>query len=113
MDITAPPFMSEPTVVTTLFHNSSKAEAEVDFRGLLDLEPLNNTTQERPYRKMNSIMNHLVPCGERKLSKGACIVPPLSSDFVRNLVTELEDLLPEVPRSCCTILLFKFFKPDA
>lgn len=112
MGISAPPFMSEPAVITTLFHNGSQAEAEPIFKGLLDLEPLKNTTQERPYEKLNSLMNHLVPYGGRKLSKGACFVPPLSPDFVRSLITELRELHLRVPGSNRTILLFEFFKPD-
>ncbi|KAL8724791.1 MAG: hypothetical protein Q9166_007748 [cf. Caloplaca sp. 2 TL-2023] len=113
MGITAPPFMSELAVVTTLFHNGNSSEAEVVFKGLLDLQPLRNTTQERPYREMNSIMNHLVPSGGRRLSKGASFVPPLSPDFVRSLIGELQELHSRVRGSPRTILLFEFFKPDA
>ncbi|KAL8703408.1 MAG: hypothetical protein Q9201_003411 [Fulgogasparrea decipioides] len=112
MGITAPPFMSEPAVVTTVFHNGGIAEAEAVFRGLLDLQPLRNTTQERPYKTVNSMMNHLVSYGGRKLSKGASFVPPLSSDFVRSLIAKLQDLHSRVPGSQRSVLLFEFFKPD-
>lgn len=113
MGITAPPFMDEPAVVTTLFHNGRQADAEKVFSGLLALQPLRNTTQERPYREMNSMMNHLVPYGGRKLSKGASFVPPISPDFVRSLIAKLQELHHKVPGSPRSILLFEFFKPDA
>lgn len=110
--ITTPPFMGEPAVVTTLFHNGDMATAENLFKGLLDLRPLRNTTQEQPYEKVNSLANHLVPYGGRKLSKGACFVPPLSPAFARSLMNELQELHSRVPSSKRTILLFEFFKPD-
>lgn len=112
LGITQPPFMQEIAIATTVFHNGSQAEAEVVFKGLLDLKPLRNTTQERPYSKMNSMMNPFVPYGGRKLSKGACFVPPLSTEFVRTLIKELQDLHSKVPGSLRSILLFEFFKPD-
>ncbi|KAL9002134.1 MAG: hypothetical protein Q9188_004926, partial [Gyalolechia gomerana] len=113
MGITAPPFMNEPAAVTTLFHNGSASEAEAVFKRLLDLQPLRNTTQERPYRELNSIMNHLVPYGGRKLSKGASFVPRLSADFVRSLIARLQELHSKVRGSPRSILLFEFFSPDA
>ena len=112
LGITAPPFMDEPAVVTTLFHNGNAKAAEAVFRGLLNLGPLKNTTAERPYEKMNSMMNHLVPYGGRKLSKGACFVPPLSPDFVRTLIAQLCELHQDIPGSFRSILLFEYFKPD-
>ena len=112
LGITQPPFMQEVAIATTLFHNGSQAEAEVVFKGLLELEPLRNTTQERPYSKMNSMMNHFVPYGGRKLSKGACFVPLLSADFVLTLIKGLQDLHSKVPGSLRSILLFEFLKPD-
>lgn len=113
LGITQPPFMQEIGIATTLFHNGNEAEAEVVFKGLLELEPLRKTTQEQPYRKMNSMMNHSVPYGGRKLSKGACFVPPLSADFARTLIKGLQALHSQVPGSVRSIILFEFFKPDA
>ena len=68
MGVTAPPFMKEPAIVTTLFLNGKEQRAKAGFKGLLHLEPLKDTTKERTYRKMNGMMNHLVPYGGRKLS---------------------------------------------
>ncbi|KAL8939700.1 MAG: hypothetical protein Q9216_003214 [Gyalolechia sp. 2 TL-2023] len=112
MGITAPPFMKEPAAITTLFHNGNKSEAELVFKRLLDLGPLKNTTQERPYREMNSVMNHAVPYGGRKLSKGASFMPRLSPDFVRSLIARLKELHSKVAGSSRSILLFEFFCPQ-
>lgn len=57
LGVTMPPFMTEPAVVATVFHNGSQGTAERIFKPLLDLQPLKNTTQERPYREMNGMMN--------------------------------------------------------
>lgn len=113
MAITAPPFMNEIAAVTTLFHNGSKAEAEAIFKRLLDLQPLRNSTQERPYPELNGIMNHLVPYGGRKFSKGASFVTPISPEFIRSLISRLKDLHSKVRGSNRTTLLFEFFNPEA
>lgn len=112
LGITQPPFIQEIAIATTVFHNGNQAEAEVVFKGLLDLKPLRDTTQERPYSKMNSMMNPFVPYGGRKLTKGASFVPLLSADFARTLIKELQDLHSKVPGSLRSVLLFEFFKPD-
>lgn len=108
LGVTKPPFMAEPAVVATVFHNGSRNTAERVFQPLLDLQPLKNTTQERPYREMNGVMNHAVGYGGRKLSKGACFVPRLSADFVRSLIVDLQTLHQAVPGSQRSILLFEF-----
>ena len=113
MGVTSPPFLKEPAVVATVFHNGPKDEAERIFQPLMDLQPLKNTTQQRPYRETNGMMNHAVDYGGRKLSKGACFVPPLSADFVRTLIKDQEALHREVPGSKKSILLFEFFNPEA
>ena len=112
LGVTAPPFMREPAVVATVFHNGSYVDAERIFKPLLDLQPLKNTAQERPYREVNGMMNHAVPYGGRKLSKGVCFVPRLSADFVRSLIVDMQQLHRTVPGSRRTILLFEFFHPE-
>lgn len=112
LGITFPPFMTEPAVVATVFHNGSPTSALRVFQPLLDLHPLKNTTQARPYREMNGLQNHLVPYGGRKFSKGASFVPKLSASFVRSLIADLQRLHQTVPGSRRSILLFEFFYPD-
>ena len=110
--LSAPPFLEGPALITTLFHNGNAEEAKIIFKGLLDLDPVKNTTQERPYQTMNGMMNPMVGYGGRKFSKGACFVPPLSPDFIRSLIPELQRLHSRVPGSRKSIILFEFFKPD-
>ena len=113
MGITAPPFMGgNPAVITTVFHDGSKSEAEPVFQPLLDLEPVKNSAQERPYREMNGMMNYAVDYGGRKLPKGASFLTPLRADFIRSVIPDLEHLHCTVPGSKKSILLFEFFKPD-
>ena len=112
MGVTSPPFLKEPAVVATVFHNGPQEAAERIFKPLLDLQPQVNTTKQRPYKETNSMMNHAVDYGGRKLSKGACFVPPLSADFVRTLIKEQETLHRDVAGSKRSILLFEFFHPD-
>ena len=112
MGITAPPFLKGPAVIATVFHNGPKEAAEAIFKPLLELRPLKNTATARPYREMNSLMNHAVDYGGRKISKGACFVTPLRPSFVTELVAELERFHARVPNTRKTILLFEFFHPD-
>ena len=109
MGVTAPPFMTEPAVVATVFHNGPQRTAEHIFKTLLDLQPVKNTAKQRPYREVNGMMNHAVPYGGRKFSKGACWVPRLSADFVRSLLVDMERLHQTVSGSRRSILLFEFF----
>ncbi|KAF6231778.1 hypothetical protein HO173_010080 [Letharia columbiana] len=113
LGVTAPPFMTEPAVVATVFHNGSQGAAERIFKPLLNLQPLKNSAQERPYREMNGMMNHAVPYGGRKLSKGACFVPPLSADYVRSLIVDMQKLHQTVPGSRRSIVLFEYLHPEA
>ena len=111
--ITAPPFMGgSPAVITSVFHNGPKSEAERVFQPLLDMEPVMNSKQERPYREINGMMNHAVEYGGRKLSKGASFLTPLRADFIRSVIPDLERLHLTVPGSKNSILVFEFLKPD-
>jgi hypothetical protein len=110
--ITQPPFMQEPAVVTTVFHNGSEADALKVFKPLLDLEPKVNNVKYRPYREMNGAMNHAVDYGGRKLSKGACFKTPLRESFVRSLMKEQQNLHSRVAGSKRSIMLFEFFHTD-
>ena len=112
MGVTAPPFMTEPAVVATVFHNGPQRTAEHIFKTLLDLQPLKNTAKRRPYRDVNGMMNHAVSYGGRKISKGACFVPRLSADFVRSLLVDMQRLHQTVPGSRRSVLLFEFFYPE-
>lgn len=109
MGITQPPFMDEPAAITTIFHNGPETEALKVFKPLLDLEPRVNTVKERPYREMNSVMNHAVDYGGRKLSKGASYKTPLSAPFVRSLIEELKIFHTRIPGAKRSIMLFEFF----
>jgi hypothetical protein len=112
MGITQPPFMEEPAVIATVFHNGPESAALTVFKPLLDLEPTVNKVKERPYREMNSVMNHAVDYGGRKISKGASFKTPLSATFVRSLIKELKDLHSRIPGSKRSIMLFEFFHTD-
>ena len=110
--ITVPPFMTEPAVVATVFHNGQKEEAVPIFQALLDMHPVKNTTKERPYSEVNSMMNHAVDYGGRKVSKGASFATPVQPEFIRGIISDLQHLHQTVPGSKKSILLFEFIHPD-
>ncbi|KAE8152731.1 hypothetical protein BDV25DRAFT_170003 [Aspergillus avenaceus] len=112
--LTAPPFTNrKPAVVTSVFHNGVAAEALPIFKPLLDLNPIINSTKERPYNEVNGMMNHAVDYGGRKLSKGAVFRAPLRPEFVSDIILpELERLHATVPGATRSILLFEFLKSD-
>jgi len=106
--ITVPPFMIEPAVVATVYHNGPKEAALQIFQALIDMQPLRNTTNERLYSEVNGMMNHAVDYGGRKVSKGASFATPIQADFIRRIITDLEHLHRTVPGSKRSILLFEF-----
>lgn len=110
--ITAPPFLKEPAIVTTVFHNGPEVEAKAIFKQLLDLKPIKDTTSMKPYCEMNGVMNHAVEYGGRKLSKGAAFITPVDPNFVRSLMVDLQRLHQNVPNTKKTIILLEFFSPD-
>ena len=89
MSITAPPFLRRLAVVATVFHNGPQEAGEAIFKPLLKLGPIKNTVKVRPYSEMNTVMNHAVDYGGRKISKGACFITPIQPDFVRSLVADM------------------------
>lgn len=109
MGITQPPFMQEPAVVTTVFHDGPVEAATEIFKPLLDLKPIINTTKVRPYVEQNSLMNGPVDYGNRKLSKGVPYTLPLDPNFVHSLIDELKKLHAQVEGSKKSIMLFEFF----
>ncbi|KAF2443250.1 FAD-binding domain-containing protein [Karstenula rhodostoma CBS 690.94] len=109
MGITQPPFMQEPAVVTTVFHDGPEDEAREIFKPLLELNPKINTTKVRPYVEQNSLMNGPVDYGNRKLAKGVPYTLPLDPNFVHSLVGELQKLHAQVEGSTKSIMLFEFF----
>lgn len=108
--ITAPPSVHGPAAIVTAFYNGPKTVGEAIFEPLLRLCPLKNTCSERPYSTMNSIMNHAVEYGGRKISKGASFLLPLRVDFVRQLTAELTFLHQAIPEARKSILLFEFYQ---
>ncbi|OGM47239.1 hypothetical protein ABOM_003993 [Aspergillus bombycis] len=114
MGITAPPFTNhKPAVITNVFHNGPTTEALSIFQPLLDLQPIINSTKERPYNEVNGMMNHAVDYGGRKLSKSAVFQTPLRPEFVSDIILpELERFHATVPGGTRSIFLFEFFKSD-
>ena len=104
-----PPFMSELTAVAVVFHNGSKEEATKLFAPLLDLNPDKDTTAERPYSEVNSLLNKGTEHGKRRTAKGACYVTPLCPTFVRSLVEELAQLYQEIPDATASAIVFEFY----
>ncbi|MCJ1462361.1 hypothetical protein MMC07_000961 [Pseudocyphellaria aurata] len=106
--IAAPPFVEGPALVVTAFHNGPEVDAKNIFKPLLDAKPIKDTTSMKPYHEMNGVMNHAVPYGGRKLSKGAVIVTPVDPNFVRSLVVDLQRLHQTVPNTRRSIILMEF-----
>ena len=108
--ITAPPMLKGSLGMgVTVFHNGSATVAKKIFQPLLDLQPIINTVQERPYSEVNGMMNHAVEYGGRKLSKGATFLTPIQPTFVRRLMSELKNFHSQLPETKKTIILLEFF----
>ena len=107
-----PPFMPELTAVAVVFYNGSKDEATKLFAPLLELNPVKDTTAERPYSEVNSLLNKGTEHGSRRTAKGACYVTPLGPTFVRSLLEELEQLYHEIPDAKKSTIVFEFYDTE-
>lgn len=110
--ITAPPMLKEIAINTSVFYNGTEEAGKALFEPLMRLNPIMNNVHVRPYSEVNGMLNHLVPYGRSKLSKGASFVAPLRPEFIRSLVTALETIHREVPDSKRTLLNLEFHSPD-
>jgi hypothetical protein len=56
-----------PIIWTFLFYNGSESDGRTNFKWLLDMDPVIDTTKEVKYEEVNSLMNHLFPHGKGTL----------------------------------------------
>ncbi|KAF8631121.1 hypothetical protein AX15_002468 [Amanita polypyramis BW_CC] len=57
------PSTGEPILLCTVFYNGSVEEGRRNFKALLDLGPVQDTTGDIPYEQMNAMHNVFVPHG--------------------------------------------------
>ncbi|KAI4266041.1 MAG: hypothetical protein L6R35_006998 [Caloplaca aegaea] len=95
----APPPVSQPTLMSVIFHNGPQAEAEAFFKPLFDLEPVMNTTAMIPYPHLNAMLN---PPSSL----------PVRAEFMLTLFDNFAGFVREVPDASGSLLLFEFFNQD-
>ena len=112
LGITAPPMLKELALVASVFYNGPEEKAKAIFEPLIKIGPIVNNVRVRPYVEVNGLLNHAVPYGGSKLSKGASFIAPLSPAFMRTVIAGLEALHTEIPETKKSILNLEFYSPD-
>ncbi len=106
-----PPPMFAPIVLAVVYFNGPASEGEKYFAPLLALSPLMNNCASMPYPKLNSMINHVVPHGGRKVSKGATFATPLRAAFFRSIFDEYISFMSQNP-DIFNVVLFEFLPED-
>ncbi|KAI9845251.1 MAG: hypothetical protein M1837_005007 [Sclerophora amabilis] len=92
--LTSPPVSA---IITSLFYDGPKEEAEKFYAPLLALGPVENSTRQMPYQEVNTVITHRVPWGVRRLVRGASFIAPVNIPFVKSLVQDLKELSERIP----------------
>ena len=108
----APPPISQPTMIASVFFNGSEDKAKSFFQPLLDLDPVVNDTKMMPYSALNGMLNPVAPHGGRKSIKGACFQLPMQAGFATSLFQQFSAFVKTNPDASRSLIVMEFFYPD-
>ncbi|KAL8869525.1 MAG: hypothetical protein Q9174_004210 [Haloplaca sp. 1 TL-2023] len=108
----APPPISQPTMIASIFFNGPEDKAKSFFQPLLDLDPVVNDTKMMPYSALNGMLNPVVPHGGRKSTKGACFQLPMQAAFATSLFEQFSAFVKGNPDASRSLIIMEFFYPD-
>ncbi|RPD66712.1 FAD-binding domain-containing protein [Lentinus tigrinus ALCF2SS1-7] len=97
----------QPCIVVFLFYNGSEEEGRANFKAFLDLQPIADMAEERPYELLNALQNDVVRPGQNAYMKG-CFMP---DSFPRTLLPRVFERVVELsaPEAYTVILLLEYF----
>ncbi|KAF8333277.1 hypothetical protein F5887DRAFT_922104 [Amanita rubescens] len=98
----------QPMLVCFVFYNGSAEEGRRNFKALLDLRPVSDTTGEIPYERVNGLQNEFVGYGKGYYTKSAGHEAPDFAISNRVLAKLAEMKLKDIN---CTIV-FEYFPPS-
>ncbi|KAF8648761.1 hypothetical protein AX14_008778, partial [Amanita brunnescens Koide BX004] len=98
----------EPVLICVVFYNGSAEEGRRNFRALLDLGPVDDTTGEIPYEQLNSLQNHLTVPGQGYYMKSVGHPGPDFAISKRVLAKLSEMKLKDI--AC--FVVFEYFLPS-
>ncbi|KAI9760166.1 MAG: hypothetical protein M1840_002717 [Geoglossum simile] len=107
----APPPQKSPILLTAPFYNGPEEKAKEIFAPLIALGPIINTTATIPYATVNGLLNHAVPHGARKTSKGSSFTMPVSPSFVQSVLDHFSAFIARVPDANETLVIFECIDP--
>ncbi|KAL8670314.1 MAG: hypothetical protein Q9224_007682, partial [Gallowayella concinna] len=108
----APPPISVPILLCSIFFNGPEDQARAFFRPVLEIEPLFNTAAMIPYSSVNALANEAAAHGGRKSTKGGAFAAPTRTAFLQTLFQHFSDFITDVPDAQRSLLLMEFFSPD-
>lgn len=104
---TRPLALASTSIFTLLFFNGPQAAAEAFFSPLLELDYIQNATQEMPYREMNNVLNQVAAPGARQCVSGAGISLPLDIQFMEDIGKEFSSMMKTYPRVEGSAIIFE------
>ena len=107
-----PPPTFKPVPVAFVFYNGTEVQAKTFFEPLLKLNPVFDDTTVMPYSHVNGMLNHLVPHGGRKVTKGCAYGLPMSKKFFRSLFDDFSQFIKEVPDAYPSLLGFETYRTE-
>ncbi|KAI9767078.1 MAG: hypothetical protein M1839_004635 [Geoglossum umbratile] len=107
----APPPQKGPVLMVVVFYNGPEEKAKEIFAPLIALGPLVNTAATMPYEAVNGLMNHAVPHGARKTSKGSSFTMPVSPALVQSVLDHFSAFIARVPDANETLVIFECVNP--
>jgi len=88
------PHVEQPVVMTLMSYNGPSEEAEAFFKPVLDLQPLMNNCQMRPFKEMNTLMPN-VAYESRRLMGGSNFTAPMDPEFMQEIMDEFLPFVQE------------------
>lgn len=95
--------------MAAVFYNGPEPLAIALFEPLLKLKLLANSTQNRAYWTMNTLLNDDLRAGHRRSMKGSAFSFPLDYQFVKDCLQDFSDLIQQTPDAFMSIMVFEFF----
>jgi hypothetical protein len=95
-------------IVAAVFYNGPEPLGTALFDPLLKLQLLANSTQNRSYWSMNTLLNEDLRSGQRRSMKGSAFFAPLDLEFAKQCLHDFRGLISEIPDAESSIMVFEF-----
>lgn len=106
-----PPPAFQSIVLCVVMYNGTESESKEFFAPLLKLGPLIDSTTMMPYSSLNSMLNQMVPHGDRKSQKGSVFLFPMDPAFAHSILKDYSAFVKRVPDAGRTVIILEYLSP--